>query len=104
MALPKSIDFIVKDLIKKILVCDPNQRIELEEIKAHAYFKDTDWEHMKNRSLVPPYVPQDKSRDIIFHDNFLSIEDIDKEEYDRVSTNFLGDFTLIKVNKEFENF
>ena len=104
MSLPKTIDYVVKDLIKLILTCDPHQRIELEEIKSHAYFRDTDWTQMKNRSMIPPYVPQDKTKDILFWDTFLKIEEIDKEEKNRVSTNFLGDFTLIKVNKEFENF
>ena len=34
----------IKDLIEKILVKDPDQRIELEDMKKHPYFKDIDFD------------------------------------------------------------
>lgn len=44
ISLPKNLNSVTRDLIQKILVADPNQRIEIEEIKAHKFFKSVDWE------------------------------------------------------------
>ena len=47
------LDGDIKDLIEKILVKDPNNRISLEDIKKHPYFKDIDF----NKVLKKEYGP-----------------------------------------------
>ncbi|KAH9603657.1 hypothetical protein KSS87_009233 [Heliosperma pusillum] len=47
----------LRDLIRKLLVKDPSQRITLEEIKGHDIFKGVDWE-MILRLERPPHIPE----------------------------------------------
>lgn len=47
------------DLISKLLVTDPSQRLgdkSIEEIKAHPWFNGIDWDRIQD--LEPPFVPQ----------------------------------------------
>ncbi|KAF2077160.1 hypothetical protein CYY_001545 [Polysphondylium violaceum] len=46
---------LVIDLLKKLL-CEPEKRLLIDEIKAHPYFEGLDWENI--RSITPPFVPQ----------------------------------------------
>ncbi|KAL9235622.1 hypothetical protein vseg_010367 [Gypsophila vaccaria] len=46
----------LRDLISKLLKKDPRDRISLEEIKGHDFFKGVDWE-MIVRLDRPPYIP-----------------------------------------------
>jgi serine/threonine protein kinase len=48
-----------KDLIKRLLCQDPDQRlgaVSIDEIKTHAWFDGIDWTHLE--LLEPPFVPQ----------------------------------------------
>ncbi|KAK9733977.1 hypothetical protein RND81_04G105300 [Saponaria officinalis] len=47
----------LRDLISKLLQKDPKQRINLEEIKGHDFFKGVDWD-MIVRLARPPFIPQ----------------------------------------------
>ncbi|GBB94342.1 hypothetical protein RclHR1_23390001 [Rhizophagus clarus] len=44
-----------KDLITKLLNQDPEKRPSLPEIKAHPFFKDIDWDHIRQQPA--PFVP-----------------------------------------------
>ena len=46
----------LRDLIKKLLEKDPKQRIELDEIKGHDFFRGIEWESVVQISR-PPYIP-----------------------------------------------
>lgn len=46
----------LRDLIRKLLEKDPKQRISLEEIKGHDFFKGVDWD-MIIRLPRPPFIP-----------------------------------------------
>ncbi|KAJ8433063.1 hypothetical protein Cgig2_015426 [Carnegiea gigantea] len=46
----------LRDLIRRLLEKDPNQRISLEEIRSHDFFKGVDWE-MIVRLPRPPFIP-----------------------------------------------
>lgn len=46
----------LRDLIGKLLVKEPANRISVEEIKGHSYFKGVDWESILEMSR-PPYIP-----------------------------------------------
>ncbi len=50
----------VKDLLLKLLVRDPNQRLGskgAEEIKQHAFFQNINWEDLKNLKIKAPIIP-----------------------------------------------
>ncbi|KAJ5071524.1 serine/threonine-protein kinase pkga-related [Anaeramoeba ignava] len=58
---PPYISDELHDLISKLLVSDPSQRLGFngsEEIKAHAFFKDVNWENIISEN--PPFVPKPK--------------------------------------------
>ncbi|XP_021720153.1 serine/threonine-protein kinase OXI1-like [Chenopodium quinoa] len=52
----------LRDLIRKLLEKDPKQRISLEEIKGHDFFKGVDWE-MIVRLERPPFIPDQEEVD-----------------------------------------
>ena len=44
----------IKDLLKKMLEKNPGKRIDLDEVKAHKFFKDIDWNELEVKSFKPP--------------------------------------------------
>jgi hypothetical protein len=44
MNLPRNLDNVAKDLVRNILVMDPNLRFEIDDIKKHKFFKGINWE------------------------------------------------------------
>lgn len=64
-----------KDLIDRMLTVIPNERISLEEIKKHEFFKGIDWDHVRDLRYQAPY----KTGSARINDN----DQIDlKESYD----------------------
>lgn len=41
--LPKNMNNVTRDIVKSILVMDPNLRMEIEDIKAHKFFRGINW-------------------------------------------------------------
>jgi hypothetical protein len=80
------------------LICDTECRLGrngVEEIKAHPFFKDVDWETM--RELTAPYIPQVKNE--VSNENFDQFEEEDpfhrpiekrKAVNRKVDMNFVG--------------
>lgn len=46
----------VNDLIQRLLQHDPNQRLGINEIKAHEFFHSIQWEKLLTRAIVAPRV------------------------------------------------
>ena len=51
-----------KDLIKNLLVIDPNKRLGngvngFKNLKNHKYFNDIDWDKLEQQKIEPPFVP-----------------------------------------------
>ena len=55
--LPRNMSSLAKDLVRDILVVDPNMRLELADIKIHKFFRGIKWEKIAARLLQPPFVP-----------------------------------------------
>lgn len=55
--LPKNLRSNARDLIKQLLNDDPITRLEMEDIKGHAFFRNVNWQDIKNRKINPPFVP-----------------------------------------------
>mmetsp|Transcript_23647 Transcript_23647/g.23848 ORF Transcript_23647/g.23848 Transcript_23647/m.23848 type:complete len:235 (-) Transcript_23647:6-710(-) len=65
---PKKIDKQAKLLIRTLLITDLTERCgagkgAAEEVKAHKWFEDLDWEALTQRRLVPPIRPSVSSDD-----------------------------------------
>jgi len=60
--IPASITPEAKDLLEKLLERDPDKRLSNpDEIKAHPYFSDIDWEKLYSKNITPPFIPPVKS-------------------------------------------
>ena len=59
--LPKNLNPVTRDLVRKILIADPNMRLEIKDIMKHKFFAGVDWESVSAQILDPPYVPSDHS-------------------------------------------
>ena len=66
-----------KNLIKKLLEYNPKKRIGYEKIISHPFFKDIDWDKVKNKKMPPPFIP--KVDDNLF--KYFNNEDNLKDEY-----------------------
>jgi len=100
---PKNMSGTLKELIKNILVYEPEQRLEMEEIQSHLFFKNVDWEQVKSLTMPSPSLTKDKSNKIDTQ-KYIGYKSVKNDGSSRAKANFLGDFTLIKVNQEFKDF
>lgn len=47
------------DLINKLLTLNANERLQdVEEVKKHEFFKDVDWEKIRNKGIPAPFMPR----------------------------------------------
>lgn len=55
---PDGFDETAKDLICKVICLNPDERLSVEQIKAHKFFEGISWNELESRSLSPPFPPQ----------------------------------------------
>jgi len=60
--LPKRLSVEARDFLKQVLKKKPEERIGcrrqgVEELKAHPFFRNIDWEALYLKEVVPPFVP-----------------------------------------------
>lgn len=58
-----AINILAKDLILKFLESDPSRRYGnlrhgAGDVFAHAWFKEVDWDKLRNREITAPYLPK----------------------------------------------
>lgn len=56
--LPRNLNTVARDLVKKLLDDDPPQRLEICEIKAHRFFNGINWKKLQSKQVRPPFIPQ----------------------------------------------
>lgn len=64
--IPAFVSSEAKDLVLKLVEKDPAKRIGCnaggaEELKAHPFFRDIDWDKLYAKEITPPYIPKVKS-------------------------------------------
>ena len=101
---PKNIDHVAKDLLKSILIVDPNLRASIDDIKEHRFFKEIDWELARNRDLPPSVIPD--LRDNFDTSNFKEFREslLDGADKEKRHVKPLGDYRMYKLNNVFEDF
>ena len=51
LILPKNLNPVTRDLVKRVLVADPEVRLDIKDIMRHKFFEGVDWHAVDNRSL-----------------------------------------------------
>ena len=85
-----------------------------------SFFKDIEWENMRNKNISPddvPYKPNPNKYRYLLQNEYEQVSNLTRPgnitspdqvtEPDSASSpkkRLLGDFTIYKVNREFENF
>eukprot|EP01130_Rhizamoeba_saxonica_P015430 TRINITY_DN691_c0_g2_i3.p1 TRINITY_DN691_c0_g2~~TRINITY_DN691_c0_g2_i3.p1 ORF type:complete len:440 (+),score=112.98 TRINITY_DN691_c0_g2_i3:44-1363(+) len=58
LEIPETIGSDAADLLKKLLVRNPEERLtEPEQIRSHPFFSDIDWDRLLALEVVPPFIP-----------------------------------------------
>ena len=97
---PKNMEKDDIDLISKLLINNPNQRLgngprDAESIKEHPYFKDVDWEKYSKKEVVPPFIPKLKNEtDLRYFDKAFTDENVNTPKQNvprsRVQSDYFG--------------
>ena len=115
---PSKITENAKDLIQKLLVINPNDRLGSgadgsENIKKHPFFEEVDWDSAFEKQLDPPFVPKLKDEtDLKYFDTMFTEEKVDgpkrkntNRDRERSQSNEYEGFTYTaqSVEKELKN-
>ena len=115
---PSKITENAKDLIQKLLVINPNDRLGSgadgsENIKKHPFFEEVDWDSAFEKQLDPPFVPKLKDEtDLKYFDTMFTEEKVDgpkrkntNRDRERSQSNDYEGFTYTaqSVEKELKN-
>jgi hypothetical protein len=98
------------------LVLEPNLRLSIKDIKKHRFFSDIDWEKVKRRQLDPvPFKPDPNKYKDLLSNEYETVSNLKRASVWGAANKqaraespkkgyFLGDISLYKINKEFEDF
>ncbi|TMW65339.1 hypothetical protein Poli38472_007981 [Pythium oligandrum] len=68
------IDEVGVDLLKKLLVRDPAERIGFSEIMAHPFFESIDWAKLEKKDVEAPFIPPADELMQNVHDHFRNMK------------------------------
>ncbi|KAJ0396199.1 hypothetical protein P43SY_001906 [Pythium insidiosum] len=68
------IDEQAVDLLQKLLVRDPTERVGMAEIMAHPFFSCIDWVKMEAKEVEPPFIPPSEELMQNVHDHFRNMK------------------------------
>ena len=80
---PEDIDENFKDLLQKLLMINPEERIGNgfeggNEIKGHSFFEDVEWDKAWEREITPPFIPKlNSDTDLRYFDPLFTKENIE---------------------------
>jgi len=70
---PRDIDQSTRDLLQNIFNVEPNLRITAKEIMKKSFFKEIDWDAMRNKNIEPediPYKPNPNKYRYLIHNEY----------------------------------
>ena len=82
----------IKDLLRRILVANPDERISIEEIKRHPYFKDISFLKVYKKEYGPIEIKKKDASEItkntrakMFSKNILDVKHVDESNTDNIN-------------------
>eukprot|EP01130_Rhizamoeba_saxonica_P017306 TRINITY_DN8344_c0_g1_i1.p1 TRINITY_DN8344_c0_g1~~TRINITY_DN8344_c0_g1_i1.p1 ORF type:complete len:387 (-),score=67.43 TRINITY_DN8344_c0_g1_i1:36-1196(-) len=72
ISLPSYLTFDTHSIIKGLTHKNPNIRLKVDQIKAHAFFNGINWEQLEAKEMLPPFVPNT-------HNGKLDVSNFDEE-------------------------
>ena len=65
----------VQDLLNRVLVKEPEDRLTVKEIKKHPFFRNLNWSQLAQRRVTPPFTPKITSETDVsnFAEEFTSL-------------------------------
>lgn len=60
---------IVRNLLQKIFATDPDDRMTLEQMCGHEYFRTVDFDQYKDGQIDAPWIPTERDKGVILRDN-----------------------------------
>ncbi|KAG3148162.1 hypothetical protein PI124_g2574 [Phytophthora idaei] len=61
------------DLLKKLLVRDPAERIDIDGVRTHPFFAPIDWEKLEMKEVEPPFIPPTEELMQNVHEHFRNM-------------------------------
>ncbi|KAG3053005.1 hypothetical protein PC121_g17029 [Phytophthora cactorum] len=61
------------DLLKKLLVRDPAERIDIDGVRTHPFFAPIDWEKLEMKEVEPPFIPPTEKLMQNVHEHFRNM-------------------------------
>jgi serine/threonine protein kinase len=96
---------LAKDLVRNILVVDPNMRPELADIKQHKYFRSVQWDLIAAKKEKPPFIPPiPTQREQSTESQMATLAGHSPILQKHKSSKVLGDYQMHKINKVFKDF
>nr|GEY92327.1 serine/threonine-protein kinase OXI1-like [Tanacetum cinerariifolium] len=92
----------LRDLIRRLLEKDPTQRISVNEIKGHDFFKGVDWEKVVMISR-PPFIPGPLDESSTDESKIIDIEDFVRGVF-KVEDDVIADVNKEKESNEVKDF
>ena len=81
--MPRDVDQATCDLLKSILVVDPNLRITVKDIMKKAFFREVNWERIRAREISPadgdyiPYKPNPNAYRYLLFNQYEAISNVE---------------------------
>ncbi|RLN80478.1 hypothetical protein BBJ28_00001334, partial [Nothophytophthora sp. Chile5] len=68
------IDDDAVDLLKKLLVRDPTERIDIDGVRGHPFFASINWEKLEQKDVEPPFIPPTDDLMQNVHEHFRNMK------------------------------
>ena len=89
-----------KDLIKKLLVINPEKRIGFNQIKNHEFFKGINWDNIESKIIEPPFIPNVNESNLYKY--FNTEKELKQELFEHLKT-LNEDVNLLQNNFTFKD-
>ena len=50
------------DILRGLLKRNPEERLNIDQIKSHAFFSDINWDALLEKRVTPPFIPKVRSQ------------------------------------------
>lgn len=68
------IDPVAIDLLKKLLVRDPAERVGIDEVRSHPFFEEINWARLEVKEVEAPFIPPSEELMQNVHEHFRNMK------------------------------